>query len=126
VPSVKIASIHKESEGLTGRRVHQVLHRQDTGCGKRRVVRLMRAAGLEGRRKKRWRTTTVADPAAEAARDLIGRDFVPRPGTGRRYVDDIQLRHSFVSILSAQESGSRTSATRLGKAHVGHRDGATA
>jgi putative transposase len=41
-------------------------------CGsQRRVVRLMRAAGLEGRRKKRWRTTMVADPAAEAARDLI-------------------------------------------------------
>jgi transposase InsO family protein len=59
-------------------------------CGsRRRVVRLMRAAGLEGRRKKRWRTTTVADPAAEAARDLIGPDFAPRPGTGRRYVDDI-------------------------------------
>ena len=33
--------------------------------GKRRVRRLMRQAGLEGRCKKRWRKTTVADPAAE-------------------------------------------------------------
>ena len=41
-----------------------------TSCGKRRVARLMRTAGLEGRRKKRWRTTTIADPAAERARDL--------------------------------------------------------
>ena len=37
-------------------------------CGKRKVTRLMREAGLEGRCKKRWRTTTVADPDAEAAR----------------------------------------------------------
>ena len=49
----------------------------------------MRAAGLEGRRKKRWRTTTIADPAAERARDLIQRDFAPRPGTDRRCAGDI-------------------------------------
>ena len=49
----------------------------------------MRAAGLEGRRKKRWRATTIADPAAERARDLIQRDFAPRPGTDRRYAGDI-------------------------------------
>jgi putative transposase len=90
VLSVKIASIHKESEGTYGSpRVHQILRRQGAGCGKRRVARLMRAAGLEGRRKKRWRVTTIADPAAQAARDLIGRDFAPRPGTDRRYAGDI-------------------------------------
>jgi transposase InsO family protein len=49
----------------------------------------MRAADLEGRRKKRWRTTTIADPAAERARDLIQRDFAPRPGTDQRYAGDI-------------------------------------
>ena len=49
----------------------------------------MRAAGLEGRRKKRWRTTTIADPAADRARDLIQRDFAPRPGTDQRYAGDI-------------------------------------
>ena len=36
-------------------------------CGKRRVTRLMRLAGLEGRCKKRWRKTTIADPEAEEA-----------------------------------------------------------
>ena len=49
----------------------------------------MRTAGLEGRRKKRWRTTTIADPAAAAARDLIGRQFAPGPHADRRYVGDI-------------------------------------
>ena len=34
----------------------------------------MRAAGLHGRAPRRWRTTTIPDPAA-ARRDLIGRDF---------------------------------------------------
>ena len=41
------------------------------------MTRLMRIAGLEGRCKKRWRKTTVADPEAEAAKDLIQRHFGP-------------------------------------------------
>jgi putative transposase len=90
VLSARIAGIHEESKGTYGSpRVHQVLRRDGAGCGKRRVARLMRAAGLEGRRKKRWRTTTIPDPAAERARDLIQRDFAPSPGTDRRYVGDI-------------------------------------
>jgi putative transposase len=88
--TAKITGIYDGSEGTYGSpRVHQVLHRQDISCGKRRVARLMRAAGLEGRRKKRWRATTIPDPAAERARDLIGRDFTPRPGTDQRYAGDI-------------------------------------
>ncbi len=49
----------------------------------------MRQAGLEGRCKKRWRKTTVADPAAELARDLIQRHFGPGEEIDRRYVGDI-------------------------------------
>ena len=58
-------------------------------CGKRKVTRLMRLAGLEGRCKKRWRKTTVADPEAEKARDLIQRHFGPGAEIDRRYVGDI-------------------------------------
>ena len=58
-------------------------------CGRRRVRRLMRRAGLEGRCKKRWRKTTVPDPAAEAAKDLIQRHFGPCEELDRRYVGDI-------------------------------------
>jgi putative transposase len=88
--SAKITGIHTESRGTYGSpRVHRALRRQGAGCGTRRVTRLMRAAGLEGRRKKRWRTTTIADPAAERPRDLIQRDFAPRPGTDQRYAGDI-------------------------------------
>ena len=49
----------------------------------------MRLAGLEGRCKKRWRTTTLADPDAEAAKDLIQRHFGPGTELDRRYVGDI-------------------------------------
>jgi transposase InsO family protein len=88
--TAKIAVIHQESGGTYGSpRIHQQLRREDAGCGKRRVARLMRAAGLQGRRKKRWRTTTIPDPAAQRARDLIQRDFAPGPQTDRRYVGDI-------------------------------------
>jgi transposase InsO family protein len=58
-------------------------------CGKRRVRRLMRLAGLEGRCKKRWRKTTVADPAAERALDLIQRALGPGAEVDRCYVGDI-------------------------------------
>jgi transposase InsO family protein len=39
--------------------------------------------------KKRWHTTTIADPAAEAARDLIVRQFDPGGDIDARCVGDI-------------------------------------
>jgi putative transposase len=86
----KITAIHTESKGTYGApRIHKELLHRHVACGKRRVTRLMRQAGLEGRCKKRWRTTTVADPDAEAARDLIQRHFGPCTEVDRRYVGDI-------------------------------------
>jgi len=86
----KIKAIYDESKGTYGapRIHHELLHRQVV-CGKRRVTRLMRLAGLKGRCKKRWRKTTVADPEAEAAKDLIQRHFEPTIEINRRYVGDI-------------------------------------
>ncbi len=86
----KIHAVHHESKGTYGSpRVHEELRQRGVGCGRRRVARLMRWAGLEGRCKKRWRRTTVPDPAAEAARDLIGRHFGPGAKLDRRYVGDV-------------------------------------
>ena len=60
----KIRAIHDESKGTYGApRIHKELLHRHVACGKRKVTRLMRQAGLEGRCKKRWRKTTVADPA---------------------------------------------------------------
>ena len=86
----RIQAIHTESKGTYGSpRVHQELRKRGVECGQRRVRRLMRQAGLEGRCKRRWRKTTIADPAAEAARDLIQRAFGPCAEVDRRYVGDI-------------------------------------
>jgi putative transposase len=86
----KITAIHAESRGSYGSpRVHRELVKRGVACGRRRVRRLMRRAGLEGRCKKRWRKTTVPDPAAEKAKDLIGRNFGPSTELDRRYVGDI-------------------------------------
>jgi transposase InsO family protein len=86
----QITAIFKESDGTYGSpRIHKELVHRHVACGKRRVTRLMRQAGIEGRCKKRWRKTTVADPHAEAARDLIERHFGPSEEMDRRYVGDI-------------------------------------
>jgi putative transposase len=86
----QIRTIHSESKGTYGSpRVYKELLHRHVACSKRKVTRLMRAAGLEGRCKKRWRITTVADPDAEAARDLIQRHFGPCAEMDRRYVGDI-------------------------------------
>jgi putative transposase len=73
----KMIEIHTTSDGTYGApRIHQELRAEGVVCGRRRVRRLMRRAGLEGRCKKRWRKTTIQDPATEAeALDLIRRLF---------------------------------------------------
>jgi putative transposase len=86
----QITAIYRESKGTYGApRIHKELLHRHVACGKRRVTRLMRQAGLEGRCKKRWRKTTVPDPQAELARDLIQRHFGPSEEMDRRYVGDI-------------------------------------
>ncbi len=85
-----ITAIHTESKGTyRSPRIHRELGHRQVACGRRRVTRLMRQAGLEGRCKKRWRKTTVPDPDAQAARDLIGRYFARGEDIDRRYVGDI-------------------------------------
>jgi transposase InsO family protein len=72
----EIQAVHEESRGRYGApRVHAVLRRQGRRHGRKRVARLMRQAGLKGQAAKRWKKTTIADPAAAARTDLIRRDF---------------------------------------------------
>ncbi len=97
----KIKKVHGESKGTYGYlRVRKALSDEGICVGKWRVRRLMRAVGLEGRAKKRWRTTTVADPEAEAAKDLIQRHFGPCEEMDRRYVGDITYSAQFSVMCS--------------------------
>ena len=73
----KIYEIHNRSRETYGYpRVHAELRSLGIGCGRRRVARLMRAAGIRGCMKGRKRGTTRRDPRAAPAPDLLRRDFV--------------------------------------------------
>ncbi|WP_443216918.1 IS3 family transposase [Saccharothrix sp. ALI-22-I] len=72
----QIVAIHDESRGTYGApRVHAELRTRGHRHSCKRVARLLRQAGRACRAPKRWRTTTVPDPAATTAPDLIRRDF---------------------------------------------------
>lgn len=74
--SAAIAEVHQQSGGTYGApRVHAELKDQGRRHSRKRIARLMRHAELRGRTPKRWRTTTVPDPAATMPADLLGRDF---------------------------------------------------
>ncbi|MFD5473886.1 IS3 family transposase [Streptomyces sp. NPDC127105] len=48
--------------GAEDRNAELVLQREGTVCGRRRIARLMRAAGLAGRHRRRRRRTTTTAP----------------------------------------------------------------
>ena len=73
----RICEIHTRSRETYGYpRVHAELRSLGVRCGRRRVARLMRAAGLRGCMRERKRRTTRCDPLAAPAPDLLSRDFV--------------------------------------------------
>jgi transposase InsO family protein len=72
----QIKVVHEQSKGRYGApRVHAELARRGERHGRKRVARLMRQSGLRGKAVKRWRKTTIADPAAAERADQIRRDF---------------------------------------------------
>jgi transposase InsO family protein len=72
----QIQAVHQESKGRYGApRVHAELRRRGRRHGRKRIARLMRQAGIAGRAAKRWKKTTIPDPAAAARADRIRRDF---------------------------------------------------
>jgi putative transposase len=87
----QIAEVHTRSRGTYGApRIHAVLKREGAGCGRRRVARLMRAAGLQGRHRRRRHLTTIPDPRAALRPDLIVRAFQPDAGSlDARWCGDI-------------------------------------
>ena len=74
--TARIKAEHKRSKGRYGApRIHAELRRQGRCHSRKRIARLMRQAGLAGRAPKRWKKTTIPDPAAAARADAIRRDF---------------------------------------------------
>lgn len=87
----QIENLHAQSKGRYGApRIHAELRRQGKRHGKKRVARLMHSAGIRGRTPKRWKKTTIPDPAAAARVDLIRRDFtVDAAAINTRWCGDI-------------------------------------
>jgi len=87
---VEIRRIHDASKGRYGApRIHAELAALGRRHGRKRVARLMREAGIRGRTPRRWRKTTIPDPAAPARADLINRVFGAGTDLDRRWCGDI-------------------------------------
>ena len=76
------ANAHAASDGTNGyRRVHRDLLADGVDCSWQLVRRVMREHDLAGAQPAAYRVTTRQDPGAQAAPDLICRDFTSQqPG----------------------------------------------
>ena len=73
---VLVEEAHVRSRATYGSpRVHEVLRSKGLRVIRKRIIRLMKALGLRGRKPRAFVRTTESVPGAEAAPDLIGRDF---------------------------------------------------
>ena len=74
----EIARVHQANFSVYGaRKVWLQLNREGIMVARCTVERLMRRDGLCGAVRGRVHRTTIADPSAERAKDLVGRDFAP-------------------------------------------------
>jgi putative transposase len=95
----RIADIHRCSRATYGvPRIHAELKAQGLRVGRKRVARLMRAAGLYGVSRRRWVTTTVRDRAAKPAPDLVERNFTATV-PNRLWVADITYIPTWAGFL---------------------------
>jgi HTH-like domain/Integrase core domain len=85
----QIKTVHAAHDGTYGApRITAELRGNGHRVNHKRVARVMRRFGVQGLRLRRRQRTTIADPAAAKAPDLIGRDFTA-PAPNQRYVGDI-------------------------------------
>jgi len=85
----QIAAAHTRSRRTYGApRIHAELRAQGVRCARKRVARLMRAAGLVGGHRRRRTCTTVVDAARAPAPNLVARDFTAS-APDRLWVGDI-------------------------------------
>lgn len=88
--SKRIHEIHEKSKGTYGApRIHaELADVDDLHVGRKRVARLMRAAGLQGVSRRKAPHTTQRQPGARPAPDLVQRDFTAE-APNRLWVADI-------------------------------------
>jgi len=71
-----VAAVHLRSRRTYGSpRVHRELLARGVRVGKKRVGRLMRENGIQGRRKRRFKQTTDSKHGGPIADNLLAREF---------------------------------------------------
>ncbi|WP_443065564.1 IS3 family transposase [Streptomyces sp. NBC_00557] len=85
----RIRKVHTESGKTYGaKRITAELRAGGVMVNRKRIERLMRQHGIQGRRLKRRHRTTIPDPAAQAVPDLLRRNFTAS-APDRAWVGDI-------------------------------------
>lgn len=84
-----IAHFHAAGRGNPGvRRIWADLAAAGHRVGRKRVHRLLRCLGLQGRHPRSWKVTTTPGDRPVGAPDLIGREFTAT-AANRRWVGDV-------------------------------------
>ena len=97
--AMRIREIHQHSRATYGvPRVYAELQAQGIRIGRKRVARLMNAAGIYGVSRRRWITTTQRDRAARPAPDLVERNFAAA-APNRLWVADITYIPTWAGFL---------------------------
>jgi transposase InsO family protein len=87
--AVRIRAVRAAHDGTYGApRITAELQDDGLAVNHKKVARVMRRHRIQGLRLRRRVQTTIADPAAAKAPDLIGRDFTAE-AVNQRYVGDI-------------------------------------
>jgi putative transposase len=95
----QIRQIHQWSRGTYGvPRIHAELADSGVHVGRKRIARLMQAAGLQGISRRKFVRTTQRDRSTRPAPDLINRDFTV-PGPDRLWVADITYVPTWANFL---------------------------
>jgi putative transposase len=95
----RIREMYARSRDSYGaRRIYLDLRDEDVRVGRKRVERLMRAAGLSGYVKRRKFRTTFGVPGVRVADDLVERDFNP-PAPNRLWASDIKYVSTWEGTL---------------------------
>jgi putative transposase len=76
VLSLLICELHKQSDGVYGaRKLHHELKSIGHSCGRHRVARVMREAGIKGCPKRRYRHYKISTPTYPIADNLLDQNF---------------------------------------------------
>ena len=90
----KIRTIHAASHGIYGApKIHKDLQNDGVKCGKNRVARIMCAAGIRSRTKKKFKATTDSRHQLPVAPNLLKQNFAVG-ATDLVWVADITYIHT--------------------------------